>query len=184
MIKSVKVRTGVLALILFTLGIGNVFAADKVVVIPLGGDLPKQGYCPPVKQTTAIGGPAALHNFCWYLSAARTTCDTVCGDVGGTNLAAQAEDEWSDDACYADADKGPSEADVSTWFFNHGNPAGWGVAFSAGSVFHTLGYGWPGGGYYGKCSTGTNTNSGVYPGEANTTYDLNVVCPCFGFGAS
>lgn len=39
MINSIKTRTPILALILFVFGIGNVFAADKVVVIPMGGDV-------------------------------------------------------------------------------------------------------------------------------------------------
>ena len=44
MINSVNARTPILALILFVFGIGNVFAANKVVVIPMGSDAAPQSF--------------------------------------------------------------------------------------------------------------------------------------------
>jgi len=145
-----------LPLILFVFGIGNAFAADKVVVVPLGGeDFDIQGEnCPPATGNNIIGGPVALHNFGWYLSASAQTCDTACGDVGGTNLAYQAENECSDTGCGGTV---PSEADVVTWFFNLGNPAGWTDAPPVLFIVppHSLRFGSAGGTYFGKCAQGT-----------------------------
>jgi hypothetical protein len=157
------------------------YAHKQVVVIPLGDSHDIQGAnCPPAAGNNTIGSPAALYNFCWYLSAPSTSCDAVCADVGGTNLAIQAENERSDDGCSAGAG-GASDADVSTWFFNSGNPRGWG-RLGDYTGYHTLGYGIVSSVYFGKCSTGSVDTLGVYPGETNGT-GHNVVCPCFGFVA-
>ncbi len=103
-----------------------------------------------------------------------STCDVVCGDVGGTNLAERAE------TAFPDSCSGPGAGDVSTWFATHGDPAGWGSSPGGATGGHTLGYGYRNGvGYYGKCSTGTSL-VGTYPGEANPGTGLlrTPVCAC------
>lgn len=112
------------------------------------------------------------YGFCWYLGADGKTCDEVCSAAGGSNLAYSADSAWSDNCSAPDSD------DISTWFFNNGDAGGWGYA-STGTAYHTLGYGYRGSGYYGKCSAGTNTDNGTYPGESNGTSSRSLVCPCF-----
>ncbi len=126
--------------------------------------------CPAVSHADVIGGPVALYGYCWYLGYQALTCDRVCSVVGGTNLASSAQSAFSD-ACSS-----PTSADVSTWFYNNGNPGGW-TGASSGTNGHVLGYGYVSGGYYGKCSTGTSL-IGTYPGETSTGSTRHLVCAC------
>jgi hypothetical protein len=63
------------------------------------------------------------------------------------------------------------------WFFDNGNPAGW--TGTGTTSYHTLGYGYAGSQYYGKCSSGTANGNGAYPGDTIDTPTRSVVCPCF-----
>jgi len=127
--------------------------------------------CPPASGTS-IGGPYEQYGFCWYLSADGVTCDTACADLGGANLALSAETTWPDNCSSPDVD------DISYWFRNNGNPGGWSGSTGTTS-YHTLGYGYRGGIYYGKCSSGSSTGNGAYPGDPNNDTTRSVVCACF-----
>ncbi len=116
-----------------------------------------------------------LHGFCWYLGRPGETCDDVCAGAGGTNLAASAETSFADSCSY------PGASDVTTWFFNNGNPAGW-TGVGGGTNGHGYGYGYSGGygwGYYGKCVAGSSNTLGTYPGESNSVAYRTTVCACF-----
>ncbi|MEX1368619.1 MAG: hypothetical protein AB1Z98_36160 [Nannocystaceae bacterium] len=131
--------------------------------------------CPNIAGTSLIGGPADLYGFCWYLTAPMDTCDSACAElVGGANLAAMAE------SSYADSCSGPGPDDISTWFFDNGNPGGWTMTGAVTSA-HTLGYGYSmAGTFYGKCSTG-GVEVGTYPGEivrGGLENERQIVCAC------
>jgi hypothetical protein len=126
--------------------------------------------CPDASGTT-IAGPHEQYGFCWYLSAGGVNCDTACADLGGTNLALTAESAWADNC------GGPAVDDISYWFRNNGNPGSW--TGTGSTSYHTLGYGYRSGAYYGKCSRGTATGNGAYPGDPNNDTDRSVVCACF-----
>jgi hypothetical protein len=116
-----------------------------------------------------------MYGFCWYLGRPSETCDDVCASAGGTNLAVAAE------SSFADSCSSPSSGDITTWYYNNGNPAGW-TRVGGGTNGHGFGYGYSGGtgyGYYGKCVTGTATTLGTYPGESNTNAHRTTVCACF-----
>lgn len=147
--------------------------ASNVVVIPLNGKYKINSANCPAASGSSIAGPTEMYNFCWYLSNGGITCDQVCGDLGGANLAYGAEGEWADNCSSAGAD------DVSTWFLNNGNPGNWNATTHSTS-YHTLGYGYDGGTYYGKCSTGSNLGAGAYPSETTSGLTRNLVCACFG----
>ena len=132
--------------------------------------------CPDTMGTSIVGGPVDLYGFCWYLTAGGDTCDLACAELGGTNLALEA------DASFDDTCQGPAPHDVTTWFFENGNPAGW-THTGGATVGRTLGYGYTEvGTFYGKCSTGT-IQVGTYPGEIQNGGALDdqrqPVCPCF-----
>ncbi len=127
--------------------------------------------CVTVSSSTVLAGPHAQYGFCWYLGQPGKSCDQVCSAVGGSNLAYSAEGEWSDNCSAPDTD------DISTWFYNNGNAAGWSSTGATG--YHTLGYGYTGSQYYGKCSAGTSTGNGAYPGDSNGDSTRSVVCACF-----
>jgi hypothetical protein len=129
------------------------------------------GSCGAAPSSRAYSGVAELYGFCWYLGHGGETCDDICADVGGTNLANSAASAWSD-SCSS-----PASGDVSTWFYNNGNPAGWTGGSATG--YHTLGYGYVGSSYYGKCYAGTSMNHGTFPGDPNGSGTRTVVCPCF-----
>ena len=112
------------------------------------------------------------YGYCWYVAEAGGTCDTACGDLGGSNLAVQAEGEW------ADTCSGPGANDVTTAFFNDTNPGLWTSAGTDTSC-HSLGIGYTNGLYHGKCSAGTATACGAYPGETNNNVTRTPVCACF-----
>ena len=131
--------------------------------------------CPDIAGTSLIGGPADLYGFCWYLTAPMDTCDSACNElVGGANLAPMAESSYPDHCNGAAAD------DVSTWFFDNGNPGGW-SSVGGTTAGHTLGYGYSMvGNFYGKCSTG-GVSVGTYPGEmvgGGLENERQLVCAC------
>jgi hypothetical protein len=128
--------------------------------------------CPGFDGTVAVAGPYFKYGFCWYLTADGQTCDNACKAVGGSNLANSAASAWPD-ACSS-----ATSADVSTWFDTHGNVGGW-FTTSGGTAYHTLGYGYRGSYYYGKCAAGTATGNGVFPGDSNSSTTRSVICPCF-----
>jgi hypothetical protein len=130
------------------------------------------GGCTGGTTSLAYTTTVNMYGFCFYLAKAGNTCDAVCAAVGGTNRAWAAESAWAD-ACSA-----ATSADVVTWFYNNGNPAGWSSS-TATTNGHTLGYGYPGGSRYGKCSTGTAQTTGTYPGEPNRSATRTPVCACF-----
>lgn len=128
---------------------------------------------PPANGGSSIGGPVYMYGLFWYISAPKTTCDNLCADLGGVNLANLAVDLWPDNCDAPEAD------DVSTWFFENDNPADW-TGPDATSRYH-LGYGFQGKTYFGKCADPTHdSHDGVFPGEsADTSYKRNIVCTCF-----
>ncbi len=130
-----------------------------------------QSECGATTTSRAYSTVAELYGFCWYLGHGGETCDNICADVGGSNLANSATTAWSD-ACSS-----PASGDVSTWFYNNGNPASWSSAGATG--YHTLGYGYVGSSYYGKCVSGTSLNHGTFPGDTNGSSTRTVACPCF-----
>lgn len=126
-------------------------------------------------STYAYSLTAEMYGFCWYLGRPGETCDDVCAGAGGTNLAVAAE------SSFADSCSSPSSGDITTWFYNNGNPAGW-TRVGGGTSGHGFGYGYSGGtgyGYYGKCVSGSSTTLGTYPGEPNTNAHRTTVCACF-----
>ena len=128
--------------------------------------------CVTVSSSYVLDGPHAQYGLCWYLGLQGQTCDTICSVVGGGNLASSADALWSDHCSGAEPD------DVSTWFYNNGNAAGW-ASYTGGTSYHTLGYGYTGSHYYGKCSGGTSTGHGTYPGDSNGSTTRSLVCPCY-----
>jgi len=127
----------------------------------------------PAAQGSTIAGPHEQYGYCWYLSGPGVECDQACADLGGNNLAVQAESSWPDE-CGATSNYG-----IANWFYDNGNPGAWAGPESS-SGYHTLGYGLPGSVYFGKCAAGTNVNGGFYPGETNgTAGSRNAVCVCF-----
>ena len=128
--------------------------------------------CVTVSSSYVLDGPHAQYGLCWYLSLQGETCDTICSVVGGSNLASSADGLWSDHCSAAEP------GDVSTWFYDNGNAAGWSSATGSTS-YHSLGYGYTGSHYYGKCSSGTATSHGTYPGDNNGSSTRSLVCPCF-----
>lgn len=131
--------------------------------------------CPEITGTSLIGGPADLYGFCWYLTAPMDTCDSACAElVGGSNLAPMAETAFPDHC------DGPSVDDVSTWFFDNGNPGGW-TSMGGFTSGHTLGYGYSMvGSFFGKCAAGM-TEVGTYPGEivgGGLENERQLVCAC------
>jgi len=144
-------------------------AGDGLVTIDLLGDDP----CVPApgSLSQSIAGPARLYNFCWYLGTTGTTCDAVCAELLGTNLAVVASTSFPD-SCGA-----PAAGDVSTWFRNNANACGW--TTGGGTAGKTLGYGYLGSSYFGKCAAGTSMGIGAFPGDTNDSATRCVVCPCF-----
>jgi hypothetical protein len=138
----------------------------------IGGQCKASVGCPVKDGVKTQAGPHVEYGFCWYLTADGETCDNACSAVGGANLATTAETAW------ADACQGATSADVSTWFFNNGNPGGWSNS-TGGTSYHTLGYGYRNNQYYGKCSSGTATTNGAYPGDTNGSATRSVLCACF-----
>jgi hypothetical protein len=138
------------------------------------GDSLYSGFQPPSHRRSdlAIGGPYYRYGFAWYLSDGGETCDDVCEDLWGSNFAYEADDEFVD-ACYSAA----ASSNITHWFYQTDNPAGW--TGTGGTTGHTLGYGYDGANYYGKCASGTGTSIGTYPGETNGSANRNIVCPCF-----
>jgi len=132
--------------------------------------------CAGIGGTTLTGGPVDLYGFCWYLGGQGETCDSACAQLGGTNLA------WTAEAAYADSCTLAGPDDVSTYFFNNGNPGGWTNAGGL-TAAHTLGYGYANvGSYYGKCASG-GVAIGTYPGDAapvaGIALERQLVCACF-----
>lgn len=116
-----------------------------------------------------------MYGFCWYLGRPSETCDDVCASAGGTNLAVAAE------SSFADSCASPGSGDITTWYYNNGNPAGW-TRVGGSTNGHGFGYGYSGGtgyGYYGKCVAGIATTLGAYPGESNASVHRTTVCACF-----
>ena len=144
---------------------GDLASASATVQASAGG-------CVVSTSSTVLDGPHAQYGLCWYLGLQGKTCDQVCSAVGGSNLAYSAESMWSDHCSAAEPD------DISTWFYNNGNAAGW-ASYTGGTGYHTLGYGYTGSHYYGKCAAGTSTTNGAYPGDSNGDSTRSVVCPCF-----
>ena len=127
--------------------------------------------CPSISSATlTIDGPTDQYGYCWYLGDGGETCDDICSELGGSNYATNASSSFSD-SCNS-----PSSADISTWFFNNGNAAGWTGAGATG--YYTLGYGYEGSSYYGKCASGGSMNHGTFPGDPNNSGTRNLVCPC------
>ncbi len=141
---------------------------------PTGTSTGMDDECPAIGGTTVIGGPADLYGFCWYLGAPGDTCDTVCGELGEMNLGLVADAAYPDNCLSADVD------DVSTWFFNNGNPGGW-TAIGGATSARTLGYGYSMvAQYYGKCSSGS-VEVGTYPGEmvgGGLETERQLICAC------
>ena len=68
----------------------------------------------------------------------------------------------------------------STYFFNNGNACGWTGPQGTSTGYKSLGHGYSGGTFYGKCSTGMNTTgTGTFPGTASDDPSRCVDCPCF-----
>lgn len=133
--------------------------------------IPDFGTCPIHTGSKSLAS-AARYGFCWYLSKPGETCDQVCKELGGKNLAVAASNAWPDNCPKAQSD------DMSTYFYNNGNACNWtGVAGSTSGK--TLGYGYTGMGYYGKCVAGTVLNVGTFPGTSNSWNIRCVICPCF-----
>ena len=129
------------------------------------------GDCAAASSSLAYSGAHEAYGYCWLLGRPGQTCDDVCADAGGSNLANAAS------VAFSDSCSSPSGGDVSTWFYTHGNPAGWSGTGATG--YHTLGYGYTGSSYYGKCAGGTATGHGTFPGDPNRDSRRSVVCPCF-----
>jgi hypothetical protein len=128
--------------------------------------------CPPYTGNQSIAGPITVYGFCWYLSKQGAACDATCADLGGANLAVQAQNAWAD-ACSA-----VTTQDVTTMFYNQGNAGGWGNTTGATS-YHTLGYGYANSDRYGKCASGSTMGAGTFPTDTNNNMTRAVVCPCF-----
>ena len=128
--------------------------------------------CVSSSSSLVLAGPHTQYGLCWYLGLQGKTCDEVCSAVGGSNLASSADALWGDNCSGAESD------DVSTWFYDNGNAGGW-ASYTGGTSYHTLGYGYTGSHYYGKCSGGTSTTHGTYPGDSNGDSTRALVCPCF-----
>ncbi len=130
--------------------------------------------CAVIDGTSLTGGPADLYGFCWYVGAPAQTCDDACSEVGGENLAFAAEGAFPDSKDY------PGTDGVATWFYEHGNPGPW--YYGGWTELHALGFGYPYGGFGGKCANCT-APSGAYPGEeAAASYPylmIQLVCACF-----
>jgi cysteine-rich repeat protein len=126
--------------------------------------------CAPATALETIGGPHRQYGYCWYLGAAGLTCDQVCAGLGGSNLASSAATSFPD-SC-----SGPTPDDISTWFYENGNPAGWSSIGATG--YKTLGFGYVGFAYYGKCASGTTLGHGTFPGDPNNNLLRTLVCPC------
>jgi hypothetical protein len=128
--------------------------------------------CVSSTSSLVLAGPHTQYGLCWYLGLQGKTCDEVCSAVGGSNLASSADALWGDNCSGAESD------DVSTWFYDNGNAASW-ASYTGSTSYHTLGYGYTGSHYYGKCSGGTSTTHGTYPGDSNGDSTRALVCPCF-----
>jgi hypothetical protein len=128
--------------------------------------------CKAATGLRSIAGPIPLYGFCWYLGAKGVTCDVVCADLGAANLANAAANSFAD-SCMM-----PGPSDVSTAFFKNGNACGWTAAGST-TAYHTLGYGYSGSVYYGKCASGMSAGNGAFPGDTNNDVTRCLVCPCF-----
>jgi hypothetical protein len=132
--------------------------------------------CPP-GGANILAGPDIQYGYCFYLGVAGATCDQACNFAGGSNMAVAVQNLWAD-SCAAPA---ISAADVSTWYFENGNPGNWLAPATGPLAYHTLGYGYSGAFgdiYYGKCSTGANLNAGTYPGETSDKVTRQLVCAC------
>jgi len=138
--------------------------------------------CPNIPSTvsTAVAGGHDQYGYCWYLTDAGETCDNACADLGGSNLADDVKAAFpANSAEWPDTCGHPSSLDVSDWFYNNENAASWSSTGATG--YYTLGYGYVGSAYYGKCVDGTSLNHGTFPGDPNTSATRSVVCPCFTF---
>jgi len=127
--------------------------------------------CGATSSSVVYGDTVQMYGYCWVLGRPGRTCDAVCADVGGTNLAVSAA------TAFTDSCSKPSPGDVSTWFYLNGNPAGWTSTGATG--YKTLGYGYTGSQYYGKCAGGGSTGHGTWPGDPNNSSTRTLVCPCF-----
>lgn len=123
---------------------------------------------------SAIGGPLKRYDACFYLSALETTCDTLCEDLGAENIASSVEDAYADHCDAVGSD------DISTYFFENGNPGGWTTPGTT-TTGHSLGYGYAtNGSFYGKCALGESV-VGTYPDDSlgeGLFSERSLVCAC------
>jgi hypothetical protein len=129
-----------------------------------------KSFCPPAKDQ-ALAGPLSRYGFCWYLSVGGESCDSACTAVGGQNLANMALGLWADNC------SSPDDDDLSTSFYQAGNPGAWNANVGTTPI-RTLGYGYEGGARFGKCESGSG-GYGTFPGESNVSPIRHLVCPCF-----
>jgi hypothetical protein len=117
----------------------------------------------------AMGNP--MNGFCWYLSGMGSTCDQVCAASGGMNQATAAFQTLVDDC------NGGGVGQPATFFFQNGNACGWTGPTGAATGYTTLGHGYNGSTYYGKC-TGGAMGTGTFPGDISDNNTRCVVCAC------
>lgn len=128
--------------------------------------------CPPFNGN-ALAGPYTQYGFCWYLTQPGVSCDVLCNSLpGGANLANSAANAWNDNC------SGATALDISYYFRNNGNAANW-AGGNGSTGYHTLGYGYTGSTYYGKCNSGTSMGVGTFPGDNNNDPTRALVCPCY-----
>jgi hypothetical protein len=135
--------------------------------------------CPeiPANVTTAVAGPHEQHGYCWYLTEDGVTCDVICSNVGGSNLANDVEAAFpSNSSEWPDTCGTPNAAEVVSWFYNNGNAGGW-TNDPSGTSHHTFGYGYRGQQHYGKCMG--SHEQGTFPNTNNSSSTRSLTCPCF-----
>ena len=133
--------------------------------------------CPNSTGAKSIAA-AKRYGFCWYLGNQGVTCDAVCKELGGTNLANKAKNAWKGDyKC-----KGPpGTAEMSTYFYQNGNACKWSGPYNGymASSVGTLGGGRSKDTYHGKCIKSNSGPVGTFPGDSNKTKIMCPVCVCF-----
>jgi len=124
-----------------------------------------------------------MHGFEWYLSQPGLTCDSLCSEptINGQNFNINASNSWTD-YCFSGTGRETDVGqDVASWMLINGNPGDWTELWrypSGPTSYFTLGYGYPGGRYFHKCSSGSEIGSGSLIGDVNNDPDRQNICAC------
>jgi hypothetical protein len=94
MINSIKTRTPILALILFVFAVGNTFAQDKVVVVPLMGGSELEAIPGPGLQMPGSLVPTQTQYFTEEITSKRSGYWAITKSIGAVSFSCTSQGRW------------------------------------------------------------------------------------------